>query len=100
MSFMLDPDKPGYLYNQVAEHIEARIRAGELRPNEPLYAENKLANEYGVSLGTSRHAVRILCERGLLRVVPSKGVYVVPLDQVPDADEVASGVASCSCARS
>ncbi|WP_236793894.1 winged helix-turn-helix domain-containing protein [Amycolatopsis sp. GM8] len=97
MSFMFDPDAIGYLYEQMADLIEARIRAGELRPNEPLFAENKLANEYGVSLGTSRHAVRILRERGLVRTIPSKGVYVVPLDQVADVGVQAQEVAPCSC---
>jgi DNA-binding FadR family transcriptional regulator len=38
-----DPDPAGYLYEQVAAHIEARIWSGELQPNQPLPAELRLA---------------------------------------------------------
>lgn len=75
-----EPDPAGYLYEQVAAHIEERIRAGELRPLQPLPAELRLAQEYGVSLGTARHAVRLLRNRGFVQVVRSKGTYVSRLD--------------------
>ncbi|TVT19795.1 winged helix-turn-helix transcriptional regulator [Amycolatopsis acidiphila] len=73
------------MYEQVAAHIQARIRSGELQPNQPLPAELRLAQEYGVSLGTARHAVRLLRYRGLVQVIRSKGTYISRLDafQVP-----------------
>ncbi|TVT02335.1 winged helix-turn-helix transcriptional regulator [Amycolatopsis bartoniae] len=68
------------MYEQMAAHIEARIRAGELQPNRPLPGERELAEEYRVSLGTARHAVRLLKQRGFVRVIRSKGTYVSPLE--------------------
>lgn len=72
-----DPgDTPGYLYEMMADHIAARIDAGELPPNKPLPSERRLADEYGVSLGTARHATRLLRYRGLVITIRSKGTYV------------------------
>jgi GntR family transcriptional regulator len=50
----------------------------ELAPNTPLPGERDLANEYRVSLGTARHATRLLRDRGLVITVRSKGTYIAP----------------------
>jgi len=73
-----DPAKvgPDYLYVAMADHIAARIDAGELPPNTRLPAERDLADEYGVSLGTARRATKELRERGLVITVPVKGTFV------------------------
>jgi DNA-binding GntR family transcriptional regulator len=60
----------------MATHIAQRIESGELPPNTPLPSERRLAQEYGVSLGTARHATRLLNYRGLVMTVPAKGTYV------------------------
>ncbi|WP_020420229.1 winged helix-turn-helix domain-containing protein [Amycolatopsis sp. ATCC 39116] len=83
MAFSFAPDPAGYLYDQVADHIEARIRDGELQPDRPLPAERRLAEEYGVAVGTTRHAIRLLQLRGLVRVIPSKGTFVNPPEARP-----------------
>ncbi|MFD2419076.1 GntR family transcriptional regulator [Amycolatopsis pigmentata] len=75
MSHVLD-ESPGYIYEKMAEHLANRIAAGELTPHTPLPAEKKLALEYGVSLGTARHATRLLQHRGLVITIRSKGSYV------------------------
>ncbi|WP_428832494.1 winged helix-turn-helix domain-containing protein [Amycolatopsis dongchuanensis] len=80
----LDAAAPGYLYEAVAEHLAARILAGELPPNTTLPAEGDLASEYGVSLGTARHATQLLRDRGLVATVKSKGTYVCDLPNSPD----------------
>lgn len=67
----------GYLYEQMAQHLAARIESGELAPNRPLPSERRLAVEYGVALGTARHATRLLRYRGLVVTVRSKGTYVI-----------------------
>jgi GntR family transcriptional regulator len=69
---------PGYVYETMADHIAERIISGELTANTPLPSERALACEYGVSLGTARHATRLLRYRGLVVTVRSKGTYVVP----------------------
>jgi GntR family transcriptional regulator len=75
-----DPgDTPGYVYEMMAEHLAARIKAGELAPNTPLPAERRLADEYGVSLGTARHATRLLRRRGLVITIRSKGTYIADI---------------------
>jgi len=73
-----DPAKigPGYLYVAMADHLAARIEAGELPPNTRLPAERDLAADYGVALGTARRATAVLRERGLVVTVPVKGTFV------------------------
>ncbi|GLY63814.1 GntR family transcriptional regulator [Amycolatopsis taiwanensis] len=72
-----DPgDTPGYIYERMADHIATRINAGELAPHKPLPAERRLAEEYGVSLGTARRATELLRERGLVVTLRSKGTFV------------------------
>lgn len=70
---------PGYIYERMAEHIAARINAGELAPHKPLPAERRLADEYGVSLGTARRATELLRERGLVVTLRSKGTFVADI---------------------
>jgi DNA-binding GntR family transcriptional regulator len=71
---------PGYVYSQVAAHIERRIRAGELAPGARLANERDLAEEYQVALGTIRRAMEVLREKGLVITMPSTGTYVKELD--------------------
>lgn len=77
-------ETPGYLYVKVADHIAARIAAGELVPNTPLPSERCLAQEYGVSLGTVRHATRLLRYRGLVKTIRAKGTYIVDDSSTPE----------------
>lgn len=67
----------GYVYEQLANHLAGLIESGWLRPGKPLQPERRLADEYRVSLGTVRHATRLLKFRGLVVTVRSKGTYVV-----------------------
>ncbi|MTD56129.1 winged helix-turn-helix domain-containing protein [Amycolatopsis pithecellobii] len=60
----------------MANHIAARIERGDLPPESPLPSERRLADEYGVSLGSARHATRILRYRGLVTTTRSKGTFV------------------------
>ncbi|WP_233157341.1 MULTISPECIES: winged helix-turn-helix domain-containing protein [Amycolatopsis] len=70
-------DLVGYVYEWLADDIAARIASGELPPRSALPNERRLAEEYRVSLGTARHAVEILRERGLVTTIRSKGTFVV-----------------------
>ncbi len=73
-----DPDavEAAYLYAQMADHIAARISAGELAPGARLPGERDLAAEYRVAVGTARRAVEDLRQRGLLLTLPAKGTFV------------------------
>ena len=74
-----DPDAggPAYVYMRVADHIAARIAAGDLPAEARLPAERDLAAEYTVAIGTARRAVLELRDRGLVMTLPGKGTYVV-----------------------
>lgn len=71
-----DSDEPGYLYARLADHVAARIAAGDLRPNAMLPNEREMVDEYGVSIDTVRRAMAELRARGLVVTLPSKGTYV------------------------
>lgn len=87
MNYTIEKEGPEYIYQTVAEHIAHRIKSGELKPNSPLPAERRLADEYGVSLGSARHATQLLREWGLVITVRSKGTYVAdPKVQANRAD--------------
>lgn len=66
----------GYVYVAIADHVEARIKNGELPKGSRLPAERDLAEEYGVALGTIRRATQELRDRGLVVTVPVKGTFV------------------------
>ncbi|MBF8191640.1 winged helix-turn-helix transcriptional regulator [Nonomuraea sp. K274] len=66
-----------YVWQQVADEIKRRIEAGEYRPGMPIPAERRLADELGVSIGSTRRAVRELREEGWLKTLPKKGTFVV-----------------------
>ncbi|MGW2143213.1 winged helix-turn-helix domain-containing protein [Nonomuraea bangladeshensis] len=80
-----DPEKVvgEYVWRAVADHVIARIRAGELPPGARLEGEREMAAAYGVALGTVRRARRELVERGMVRVLPAKGAYVVAAEDWP-----------------
>jgi GntR family transcriptional regulator len=73
-----DPEAgpPAYTYVRVADHVSARIGAGELTEGARLPGERDLADEYGVAIGTVRRAIEELRERGLVVTLPAKGTYV------------------------
>jgi DNA-binding GntR family transcriptional regulator len=74
--FEYDPLLPGHLWEQVVQHIEARIKAGDLAPRDRLPAEVKLAAEYGVAVNTVRRAVQELRDRGLVVTRPPAGTFI------------------------
>lgn len=77
-----DPEATGpeYVYVRVADHLAARIAAGEWPPDSMLPGERALAEEYGVALGTIRRAIDELRDRGLVTTLPAKGTFVVRPD--------------------
>ncbi|MFI9308126.1 GntR family transcriptional regulator [Streptomyces triculaminicus] len=90
----VDPTRAAYVYMQVADHIAARITAGELRLGARLPGERDLAEEYGVAIGTARRAIQELRDRGLLVTLPAKGTFVT--ERRPDDLGPAAGGAAAS----
>lgn len=79
-----DRDGPDLVYVLVADHIERRIRTGDLRPGARLRSERDLAEEYGVAYLTIRRAAAELRERRLIKTIHGKGTYVL---NPPPAEE-------------
>jgi GntR family transcriptional regulator len=75
------PNPANYLYAEVADHLAARISAGEIPPGAMLAGERELAEEYGVAIGTARRAVQELRDRELVITLPAKGTFVVEQGQ-------------------
>ncbi|MBB5788071.1 winged helix-turn-helix domain-containing protein [Jiangella mangrovi] len=69
------------LYVAIADHITARIEAGELKPGARLAPERDLA----VAYLTVRRAMVELRERGRILTVHGKGTFVAPDQPSPDA---------------
>lgn len=67
---------PTYVYVQLADHIEARIQAGELRSGARLPNEMEMVEEYHVGLSTVRRAIAELRARELVQTVPAKGTFI------------------------
>jgi DNA-binding GntR family transcriptional regulator len=80
-----DPDAggPAYVYMRMADHLAARIAAGELPADARLPGERDLAAEYGVAIGTARRAVEELRDRRKVVTLPGKGTFVLGKPDAP-----------------
>lgn len=65
-----------YVWRAVADHVAARIAAGEFPRGAMLPGEREMSEYYGVGVATYRRAVRELVSRGLITVLPAKGTFV------------------------
>lgn len=70
----IDPLGIWHAYRQMADAIAARITAGRYPVKLP--SERDLAEEFGVSYPTVRHAMTILRERGLIVSIHGRGTFV------------------------
>ncbi|MEM1334027.1 MAG: GntR family transcriptional regulator [Actinomycetota bacterium] len=63
-------------YQVIADDLSRRIAEGEFRPGERLPSQASLADAYGVTLMTLRHAVEQLERDGAVRAARGRGTYV------------------------
>ncbi len=63
-------------YRAVSAALRERIDSGEWLPGEQIPSVRKIAEEYGVSIGTARRALVVLREAGLIVVTPSWGAFI------------------------
>jgi DNA-binding GntR family transcriptional regulator len=77
------------LPEQIAERIFTSIARGELAPGERI-REEALAEQFEVSRGPVREALRILERDSVVRIVPNRGAYVTQLSikEVSDIFEI------------
>ena len=63
-------------YAALAAALRARVVAGEWPPGSALPAEQTLAAEHGVALGTLRRALELMAEQGLIERIHGRGTFV------------------------
>jgi GntR family transcriptional regulator len=63
-------------YAALAAALRARIVAGEWPPGSALPAEQTLATEHGVALGTLRRALELMASQGLIERIHGRGTFV------------------------
>lgn len=71
------PAEPGQSrYAALAAALRARVVAGEWPPGSALPAEQTLAAEHGVALGTLRRALELMADQGLIERIHGRGTFV------------------------
>ena len=70
------PARSSPLYLWVAALLRDQIEAGQLDPHQPVASERVLAERYGVSRMTARHAVETLTLEGYVYRNPRRGTFV------------------------
>lgn len=71
------------LYIQVCELLKSRIASGQWRPGEIIPNEISLAEEFGISIGTLRKALRILEEQSVVVRRQGRGTFVRDFTKEP-----------------
>jgi DNA-binding GntR family transcriptional regulator len=70
-------------YQQVAHVIREAVRTGELAPGQRLPAQQRLAQEAGVSKSVIQNALALLREEGIVFSVPRLGYFVTRAGDLP-----------------
>lgn len=74
------------VYLEICDRFEGYIRTGVYARGEKLPSVRTVAAELGVNPNTVARAFSLLEEKGLIRTIPKKGVYVSSVPYDPDAD--------------
>jgi GntR family transcriptional regulator of arabinose operon len=67
---------PQPIYRCLQESIVAKVSRGEFQPDDALPSENHLAEEYGISRGSVRTALKELQNKGIIYSVVGKGSFI------------------------
>jgi DNA-binding LacI/PurR family transcriptional regulator len=74
------------LYERISTHVLEEIRSGVLGPGDRVASEMELAAQFEVSRITSKRALEVLREAGLIERIRGKGSFVVK--HLPDLEGV------------
>ena len=74
--YQLPPERPGLLYQRLADEVASAIERGLLRAGERLPSVRATCQQRGVSPATVFQAYALLEERGLIEARPRSGYYV------------------------
>ena len=64
------------LYYQIQQHLLDQIRAGALKPGEPIPSEQEISDRLRISRMTARQALKSLCDLGVTYSQRGKGTFV------------------------
>lgn len=67
-------------YKSLLSDLQTQLRAGILRPGDPIQPENWLAEQYNMSRSSVRKALNSLVEAGIIEKIPGKGNYIRRVD--------------------
>jgi GntR family transcriptional regulator len=73
----VDPLGEMHLYQQLAAILRDQIRSGQLPPGRTMPPIPKLARKHKIAHRTARHALALLEDEQLVRVLPGRGTYVL-----------------------
>jgi GntR family transcriptional regulator len=76
MLFDLNPKDARPVYRQIADEVERCVSVGVLKPDDPLPAVRKLADQLKVNANTVQHAYRTLEQEGSVYVKRGLGTFV------------------------
>ena len=74
------------LYERICNHVLEQLRRGALRPGDRVPSEMELAAQFEVSRITSKRALEVLREAGLVERIRGKGTFVVR--RLPDLSRI------------
>ncbi|TCC30568.1 GntR family transcriptional regulator [Kribbella sindirgiensis] len=74
------------LYERICAHVLEQLRRGALRPGDRVPSEMELATQFTVSRITSKRALEVLREAGLVERIRGKGTFVVR--RLPDLTDL------------
>jgi GntR family transcriptional regulator len=78
------------LYYQIQQHLLERIRAGVLKPGEPIPSEQEISARLRISRMTARQALKSLCDLGVTHSQRGKGTFVSSIKLEKNSRQVLS----------
>jgi DNA-binding transcriptional regulator YhcF (GntR family) len=86
----VDLAAPQQPYEQIAEDLRRKIKAGVYRPGDRLPSHKAMAEEYGSATETVRRALGVLRDEGLTATQGTRGTFVLrEAPELPPDPEVA-----------
>lgn len=79
----IDPKDPRPVFQQIVDEVRRCVSVGVLKPDEPLPAVRRLAQELKVNANTVQHAYRCLEQEGVAYVKRGLGTYITPAAKQP-----------------
>jgi DNA-binding GntR family transcriptional regulator len=73
----IDPAAEQWPYAQLAAYYREQIRSGKLASGDRLPPISQIHADTGLTEKSVRHAMRVLQDEGLVRVVANRGTFVV-----------------------